>query len=124
MIGDRIGGGFTRSVLANRRRYVDEEHREVVEAFAAVRAEVEACGPSEASVSDAARHLAQELVDLTYVIVGTFVELGIDPEPVWRAVHEANMRKQPSPGGGKAVKPPGWLPPDIPLLPMEAAVRT
>jgi predicted HAD superfamily Cof-like phosphohydrolase len=64
-------------------------------------------------------HLVQELIDLTYVIAGTFVELGIDPEPAWQAVHEANLRKVAAPGGGKAIKPAGWTPPEVPVRPLE-----
>jgi predicted HAD superfamily Cof-like phosphohydrolase len=53
------------------------------------------------------------------VIAGTFAELGIDPDPAWRAVHEANLRKVAAPGGGKAIKPEGWTPPVVPVLPLE-----
>jgi predicted HAD superfamily Cof-like phosphohydrolase len=63
-------------------------------------------------------HLVQELIDLTYVIAGTFVELGIDPEPAWQAVHEANLRKVAAPGGGKAIKPEGWQAPEVPVKPL------
>src|SRR5688572_25780361 len=66
----------------------------------------------------AVRHVVQELVDLAYVITGTFLELGIDPEPAWQAVHAANMQKEAAPGGGKAVKPDGWQPPLIPVMPL------
>ncbi len=116
LLGGRLSSGFTPAVLAARQRYIDEEFGEVVEAFAEVRAEVERSGPGATARSEAARHLVGELIDLTYVIVGTFVELGIDPEPAWQAVQQANMRKQPSPVGGKAVKPAGWIAPSIPLL--------
>lgn len=54
------------------------------------------------------------LCDLIYVALGTAVTFGVDLEPHWREVHEANMRKV---GGekrddGKQLKPDGWTPPD------------
>lgn len=58
-------------------------------------------------------HLARELADLDYVIEGTRLELGIDGTPVARLVHEANMRKESGGDGKKAVKPAGWVEPDV-----------
>jgi predicted HAD superfamily Cof-like phosphohydrolase len=60
-------------------------------------------------------HIAQELADLLYTVYGTAVAYGIDLEPVYREVHNANMRKE---GGGtandgKILKPATWTPPDI-----------
>jgi hypothetical protein len=54
-------------------------------------------------------------VDLIYVVIGALLSWGIDPAPVWDAVHRANMTKI---GGslradGKVLKPEGWQPPDI-----------
>lgn len=59
--------------------------------------------------------VADAIADLLYVVIGTAVACGIAIQPVWDAVHEANMKKI---GGerradGKALKPPGWQPPDI-----------
>ena len=59
--------------------------------------------------------VADGLIDLIYGALGTFVVLGIDPEPLWQAVHQANMAKQPD-GTKKPVKPAGWTPPDIQKL--------
>ncbi|MBY6272936.1 MAG: hypothetical protein CW346_12075 [Bacillaceae bacterium] len=62
---------------------------------------------------------ADSLADLTYVVLGTAVALGIDLRPVFAEVHRTNMLKE---GGatredGKILKPPGWEPPQIaPLL--------
>lgn len=55
------------------------------------------------------------LADLDYVIEGTRLEFGVDGEPVFALVHEANMAKV---GGetrsdGKKLKPEGWQPADI-----------
>lgn len=62
---------------------------------------------------------ADSLADLTYVVLGTAVALGIDLRPVFAEVHRTNMLKV---GGatredGKILKPEGWQPPQIaPLL--------
>jgi predicted HAD superfamily Cof-like phosphohydrolase len=55
--------------------------------------------------------------DLIYVILGTCVRFGIDPVPVWEAIHAANLKKF---GEGswrdennKIMKPPNWKHPDI-----------
>jgi predicted HAD superfamily Cof-like phosphohydrolase len=59
--------------------------------------------------------IADGLVDLIYVAIGTAIAFGIDLRPVWDAVHAANLRKAGGPRrvDGKALKPPGWQPPDI-----------
>lgn len=56
-------------------------------------------------------------IDLLYVVLGALSKFGIDAEPYFRAVHEANMAKlkdgiirRPD---GKIIKPKGWKPPDI-----------
>ena len=56
---------------------------------------------------------ADGLEDLDYVVEGARAYFGIDGEPIARVVHEANMAKEPAPDGGKAIKPPGWTPPDV-----------
>jgi predicted HAD superfamily Cof-like phosphohydrolase len=111
------GSGIAAAVLLRRLAYIDEEAREVHEAM--LEAAALAGGSELALDTPVVAHAVQELIDLTYVIAGTFAELGIDPDPVWRAVHEANLRKVAAPGGGKAVKPPGWLPPVVPVEPLE-----
>lgn len=64
--------------------------------------------------------IAQELVDLIYVTVGTALEYGIPLPDVWNEVHAANMRKvDPATGkvrrreDGKVLKPEGWIGPDV-----------
>lgn len=54
-------------------------------------------------------------VDLGYVIEGLFIRLGVDPGPIWEAVHAANMAKATGPirEDGKRLKPEGWAPPDV-----------
>ena len=54
------------------------------------------------------------LGDLLYVVYGTAVEAGLDMEPFFELIHEANMKKGPGPmrEDGKKLKPPGWTPPN------------
>lgn len=52
------------------------------------------------------------LLDIEYVTLGTHVSCGVDPQPIWEAVHAANMQKMPV-GAKGAVKPEGWTPPDV-----------
>lgn len=55
------------------------------------------------------------MVDLLYVIHGAAIEWGVDLDPFFDEVHEANMAKVGGPvrEDGKRLKPPGWKPPDI-----------
>lgn len=55
------------------------------------------------------------LCDLDYVVEGARIAFGVNGEPVEKIVHAANIAKR---GGGldengKAMKPKGWIPPDI-----------
>lgn len=59
------------------------------------------------------------LAGLVYFAIGTFVNLGIDPRHIFRAVHAANMRKlwpdgrpRHRPSDGKVVKPDNWHGPE------------
>ena len=59
--------------------------------------------------------MVDALCDLLYVTYGAAVDLGVDLEPFFDAVHESNLQKV---GGtrradGKWLKPAGWEPPDI-----------
>lgn len=61
--------------------------------------------------------IADALADLLYVVYGACVAWGIKIDPVFGAVHIANMDKF-GPGSfaredGKWIKPSGWEPPDI-----------
>lgn len=111
-VGGRVADGFTPAVLEGRHGFIEEEAREVLDALAEAKNEAHRGAVAEAT----RRHVIQELIDLAYVIMGAFVELGIDPAPAWKAVQEANMRKAPGENGGKAVKPEGWEPPEIRLV--------
>jgi predicted HAD superfamily Cof-like phosphohydrolase len=59
-------------------------------------------------------------LDTIYFAVGTLDAIGVDGEPLFDRVHDANMRKLWSDGlpryqlqTGKILKPPEWTPPDI-----------
>lgn len=87
-----------------RRKLISEEFLELHDAFEAKDIE----------------NLAQELVDLIYVSIGTALELGIPLHHVWDEVHKANMakvdpetKKVRRREDGKVLKPDGWQKPDI-----------
>ena len=58
---------------------------------------------------------ADALVDFIYVILGLANHMGIALDPLFYAVHDANMEKFSGPirDDGKQLKPEGWVPPDI-----------
>lgn len=90
-----------------RTKFLEEELDEFIEAWGAL---------------DLAK-AADALVDLVYVAVGTAVMMGVPFDDCWRAVQEANMKKERAtsdrdPRSKRAhdqdiVKPEGWQPPDI-----------
>ena len=72
--------------------------------------------------NDMLAEMADALVDLCYVAVGTAVGMGINFEACWDEVHRVNMTKERANSDGSnskrghsndIVKPPGWTPPDI-----------
>jgi len=65
---------------------------------------------------------ADAVIDLMYFALGTLVEMGVKPGPLFDIVHGANMKKLWPDGkvhyaeDGKVVKPPTWSPPEPQLL--------
>jgi predicted HAD superfamily Cof-like phosphohydrolase len=66
--------------------------------------------------------VADGLVDLIYVAIGTALIMGIPIQAVWDEVHSANMRKERSPASAHmskrghhwdVTKPLGWVGPDL-----------
>lgn len=57
---------------------------------------------------------ADAMIDLIYFALGTLVEMGIKPEPIFNIVQHANMSKLWEDGKphyndvGKVIKPKGW----------------
>jgi predicted HAD superfamily Cof-like phosphohydrolase len=110
---ERMGQPFaeTPTVMSNERRenrfeYMDEELLEFYDAKTVV-------------------DQADAMIDLIYLAIGTLVELGVKPEPLFEIVHNANMSKiwpdgkaRLNPETGKVVKPPGFIRPE-PLLEAE-----
>jgi predicted HAD superfamily Cof-like phosphohydrolase len=60
---------------------------------------------------------ADAMIDLIYFAVGTLVEMGVRPAPLFDIVHRANMTKLWPDGAprwredGKTIKPPSWVDP-------------
>jgi predicted HAD superfamily Cof-like phosphohydrolase len=65
---------------------------------------------------------ADAMVDLIYFALGTLVEMGVRPGPLFDIVHNANMKKLWPDGkvhyapDGKVVKHPSWMPPEPQLM--------
>jgi NTP pyrophosphatase (non-canonical NTP hydrolase) len=57
--------------------------------------------------------VAGECVDVIYVVLGLMLLLGLPFLPFWNLIHRANMAKIPAPNGGKALKPEGWVKPNL-----------
>jgi predicted HAD superfamily Cof-like phosphohydrolase len=63
--------------------------------------------------------IAKEAADLVYVTLGLSLAYGIDPDPVFAAVHRSNMSKFGPDGkavlreDGKVTKPESYVAPDI-----------
>ena len=74
-------------------------------------------------VADSIPAQADAMVDLIYFALGTLVGMGVDPNPIFEIVHDANMQKlwhdgkpRYRPSDGKVVKPPNWLDPWQPIV--------
>lgn len=58
--------------------------------------------------------VADALADLSYVVLGTAVEMGLDLQEVFDAVHASNMTKEAtSHTGEKVAKGASYVPPDV-----------
>lgn len=97
------------SLLALRRKLIEEEQAEVMQALGRL-AEAD-----EAELEDRFGEAVHELADLLYVTYGALVWFGVDADAVFDEVHRANMRKTTGPkrADGKQLKPPGWRPADV-----------
>lgn len=99
----------THATLALRQTLITEEYEETINAI--VRLDAALGNGEEADLAP----LAHELADLLYVTYGSLLELGVDPDEVFREVHRANMHKTTGPkrADGKQMKPPDWRPADV-----------
>lgn len=118
-IGERAPENPTfpsQDLLALRRKLIEEENSEVMEALDGLADAVAGASEQEREARLAAA--AHELADLLYVTYGALVWFGIDADEVFAEVHSANMRKTTGPkrADGKQLKPPGWQPADVAAL--------
>lgn len=65
----------------------------------------------------------QNVLDIVDVCMDAVLKMGVDPAPIFTAIHGTNMAKLWPDGKprwdaktGKVLKPEGWCPPDIPAL--------
>lgn len=98
-IGATVSNEFSpldKAATIRRESLISEEYQEVRKAF-------RSGNPAD---------LIHELCDLMYVIMGTFVEMGVNPAHGYRAIHDANMSKVGGPkrADGKQLKPAHWKP--------------
>jgi predicted HAD superfamily Cof-like phosphohydrolase len=111
------------ALLALRRKLIEEENAEVMEALARLEGVIQSEGNGVAEGDDAKggrleesfAAAAHELADLLYVTYGALVWFGIDADAVFAEVHSANMRKTSGPkrADGKQLKPAGWVPANV-----------
>lgn len=98
------------------RELIDEEYRELVDAFDELRL-IDEDQPNR--LRNAAEDTLDALGDLIWVAYGMMLALGADPNRVWDEIAGANLAKiDPisrlvlKRADGKVIKPEGWKPPD------------
>lgn len=123
--GIENGQGVTAETLILRTRLISEEYKEVVEAAADVHAsllDVQRSPkdiPAVLLLKERKEALLKELIDLQYVLDGTFAVLGFDKQSAFNRVHESNMSKLGDDGkpvyreDGKVLKGPNYKEPDL-----------
>lgn len=99
--------------ISLRRKLIEEESAELLDALSVI----ENLLPSLDTLARLRllAKVADGIADLVYVALGGAVSFGIDMEPIWQMVHEANMAKI---GGsiredGKILKPQNWIHPNV-----------
>lgn len=115
-------GASLLEVIRLRGALIQEEYVETLEALALV---------EKGQREDALELLADGLVDLVYVVIGTAIAFGIPFDECWKEVQRTNMAKtDPKTGGpiyredGKLLKPEGWEPPDLKSILKRGAERS
>lgn len=101
------GVGFSLDNFELRERLLDEEFGELMDEVLMLRRHKD----ERESVPRVAK-TAGEMADVIYVVLGLAVELGVDIDPIFRAIHAKNMEKIPN-RNGKPKKPDGWKPVDL-----------
>ncbi len=93
-------------------RLIREEFEEVMDELAAL-----AYASDPFVVVELYRNLLKELADLRYVVEGTAVAFALPIDAAFAAVHASNMTKSfDLDKGGKVLKGPGYVAPDMELL--------
>lgn len=139
LFGQRMGEPDVANLY---RSLVDEEHGELVAAWAAL------C--DDPINPEKVAEVADGAIDLIYVLIGLLHGLGLNPQALWDEVHQSNVAKakhlctacngtgyidagddeQACPAcqgqgykwevqrreDGKVIKPPGWQPPNLSAL--------
>ncbi|MGO2860637.1 MAG: hypothetical protein ACTIC1_05735 [Brevibacterium sp.] len=96
---------------------LNEEFSELKQALASLKKAVEYYSTSK--TKEAMTDLADALVDIVYIAIGTAHAYGFDFDELWRLVHENNLTKiDPETGlvlkvNGKVQKPEGFVPVDL-----------
>lgn len=98
----------------DRVKFLKEELQELEDAAAELYDNPASPWPHQTSLG----HIFDALIDLTYVAIGTAVQMGFPWQEGWDLVQDANMKKLPGEDDGKGHKlgirkPEGWRPPDI-----------
>lgn len=88
-----------------------EEYDETIDALIQLRDPSLSMGRIVGLLAD----VADGVVDLMYVLVGTTLAMGIDLEDIWAEVQRANMDKMAGPvrQDGKRLKPDDWQAPQV-----------
>ena len=112
--GCEVGAPISHRLMKLRVALIYEELKEFVEASNTILTHIEqGAGVQPVPLGN----LVKELADLTYVVYGTAVALGIDLDGAIDAVHESNMSKLGEDGkpvrreDGKVLKGPNYQPP-------------
>lgn len=96
---------LTRDLMDFRLNFLGEELSETIDAY------------DEGNLAK----VADGLVDLVYVAIGTAELMGLPWEKLWNEVHGANMKKERAERAGDSkrgstfdvIKPEGWMPPNL-----------
>ena len=69
---------------------------------------------------------ADAIIDLTYVVLGMGLAMGMPMDALWQEVHRSNIAKANGPvrADGKRLKPEGWESPNITAILLDAAQRS
>ena len=101
-------------VIRLRLNLLNEEFSEIIASVLEVSRRRQTPSLSQDIISVDLVALADGCADLLYVLDGMCLAFGIDLRPIFKIVHEANMKKLDGPirEDGKRLKPEGWVSPE------------